>query len=183
MDVAVSPLGDAAGRLALYIGIDPGRDKSGWAVVDEFGGLRASGIFRSSEADLFFKALLTGSPDPLEQFLLERLGPWPSGLPSSDIVMGDGTGKEVLLSLAQSLSLRVKLIPERGTTLAARKLYWNLHPPRGLWRLVPSGLRVPSRDVDDLAAWAIVLNYLDILVQGTEGNGERHGNGEAGGSC
>ena len=183
MDVAISPLGDATEGLTLYIGIDPGRDKSGWAVVDEFGELRASGIFRSREADSFFEAILTGSPDRLERFLLENPGPWPSGLPSSDIVMGDGTGKEVLLSLAQSLSLRVKLIPERGTTLAARKLYWNLHPPRGLWRLVPSGLRVPSRDVDDLAAWAIVLNYLDIMVQGTEGNGERHGNGEAGGSC
>ncbi|MDR2779856.1 MAG: endonuclease, partial [Synergistaceae bacterium] len=45
---------------------------------------------------------------------------------------------------------------ERMTTLEARELYWRIHPPRGLSRLIPVSLRVPPRSVDDLAAWAIM---------------------------
>jgi hypothetical protein len=45
---------------------------------------------------------------------------------------------------------------EYGTTLKGRELYWKLHPPKGLWKLVPTSLRTPPRDIDDLAAWAII---------------------------
>jgi hypothetical protein len=49
-----------------------------------------------------------------------------------------------------------KLTDERMTTLEARGLYWALHPPRGMYRIIPKSLRVPPRNLDDLAAWAII---------------------------
>lgn len=143
----------------MFLGIDPGRDKSGWALVDDAGNLRLSGIFRTEHAPRFFEALSCSSFTSLEPFVLENLLNEAPDLSFAELLMGDGTGKEFLLSLAQSASLGVKLVPERETTLSARMLYWRLHPPRGLWRLISTKLRVPPRDIDDLAAWAIVLRY------------------------
>ena len=168
MDVALSALGDSSGDSVVQVGIDPGRDKSGWAAVGDGGELLASRIYRSAEARSFFEALASGSFESLGEFTIEKPRPWSEPMSVSEILMGDGTGKNALFSLAQSSSFKVKLVSERGTTLAARVLYWRLHPPRGLWRLVSTKLRKPQRDVDDLAAWAIVLDYQRIKVQSTE---------------
>ncbi len=159
MDVALSALGLDYGGVTMFLGIDPGRDKSGWALVDDEGNLCVSGIFRTEDAPCFFDALAQTSFPSLERFVLENALNEAPDLSLSELLMGDGTGKEFLLSLAQSASFGVKLVPERETTLSARMLYWRLHPPRGLWRLVSTKLRVPPRDIDDLAAWAIVLRY------------------------
>lgn len=150
------------GRVAMFLGIDPGRDKVGWALTDAEGELLLSGIFRAGDAALFFSAFVSGELERLEPFILENPSDEIAGFASAELLMGDGTGKEYLLSLAQSASLGVKLVSERETTLLARKLYWKLHPPRGVWRLLSAGLRVPPRDIDDLAAWAIVLRYCGV---------------------
>lgn len=146
----------------MFLGIDPGRDKVGWALVDAEGELRLSGIFRAEDAALFFSAFESGAPERLTPFILENPSDEMPDFSSAELLMGDGTGKEYLLSLAQSASLGVKLVSERETTLFARRLYWKLHPPRGLWKLVSTRLRVPPRDIDDLAAWAIVLRYCGV---------------------
>jgi len=146
--------------LTVYLGIDPGRNKSGWALVNADGELCASGIFRTVDAPEFFRAAACGTFQSLERFIIEKTAQWPESWPEPQVLLGDGTGKEPLLALAQSATFRVKLVPEGGTTLEARSLYWRLHPPRGLWMLVPTKLRVPRRDVGDLAAWAIVLRSL-----------------------
>lgn len=143
----------------MYLGIDPGRDKVGWALTDAEGELLLSGIFRAEDAALFFSAFEFGALEQIAPFILEKTSGEIADFASAELLMGDGTGKEYLLSLAQSASLGVKLVSERETTLLARRLYWKLHPPRGLWRLVSASLRVPPRDIDDLAAWAIVLRY------------------------
>ena len=147
------------GGVGMFLGIDPGRDKVGWALVDAEGELRLSGIFRVEDAGSFFGAFESGAPERLAPFILENPSAETTDFSSAECLMGDGTGKEYLLSLAQSASLGVKLVSERETTLLARKLYWKLHPPRGVWRFISTGLRVPPRDIDDLAAWAIVLRY------------------------
>ncbi len=152
----------------MYLGIDPGREKCGWAMVDEDGELCASGMFRTADAREFFRAAADGTFQSLERFIVEKTAQWPESCFELEILLGDGTGKESLLALAQSAPFRVKLVPEGGTTLEARSLYWRLHPPRGLWRLVTTKLRVPRRDVDDLAAWAIVLRSLGKMQRETE---------------
>lgn len=52
-------------------------------------------------------------------------------------------------------------VDERNTTLEARDRYWMLFPPRGLQRLIPSGLRLPPRPVDDVAALLLLERYFN----------------------
>jgi hypothetical protein len=76
--------------------------------------------------------------------------------------LGDGTGAREFAAAVGDFPFELERVREKGTTLEARNLYWNLHPPKGWLRLVPQSLIVPPRDVDDLAAWAIALRYKQI---------------------
>jgi hypothetical protein len=73
------------------------------------------------------------------------------------IAMGGGAGhKPILKALtAANVSIPIKLVHELNTTMEARKKYFKENPPRGFLRLLPAGLRVPPRPVDDYAAVAI----------------------------
>jgi hypothetical protein len=51
-------------------------------------------------------------------------------------------------------------VDERGTTLEARRRYWQLFPPRGWRRLLPQGLRQPPRDWDDVVAQLLLERRL-----------------------
>ena len=147
----------------MILGIDPGRGKTGWAITDEMGGLLLSGIFPTIEGERFFQGIEQLSPEMIAPYVLEGNGAEIRGLRLSECVVGNGTGKKLLFSLAQTLPFRVKLVSEKGTTLQSRDLYWRIHPPKGLQRIFPAALRVPPRDLDDLAAWAIVLRHLELL--------------------
>jgi len=76
------------------------------------------------------------------------------------VVLGDGTGSRALATALRAMGLQPEAVDERGTSEHARLLYWRRHPPRGLGRLVPVGLRVPPRAIDDFAAYAIALRAL-----------------------
>ena len=78
------------------------------------------------------------------------------------IVIGDGTASALFRKKLKTVGLEFISIDEKGTTLEARSLYWKLHKPVFWQRLLPEGLRVPPRSLDDLAAWAIVLRYKDM---------------------
>lgn len=83
-------------------------------------------------------------------------------IPSGALVLvGDGTGSAVLVERLRALGLEPRLVDERDTTLRARSLYFRDHPARGWLRLLPAGLRVPPRTVDDYAAYAIALRWLE----------------------
>ena len=56
-------------------------------------------------------------------------------------------------------------MPEAGTTLAARQRYWQLEPPRGWRRLLPEGLRLPPRDIDDVVAQLLLERHLQRPLQ------------------
>ena len=81
------------------------------------------------------------------------------------LVIGNGTGSKPLLSRLGDLDLTLELVDERGTTLAARQRYWELFPPRGLAKLIPLGLRIPPRDLDDLAAQLLLERQLGHRLQ------------------
>ena len=74
--------------------------------------------------------------------------------------MGDGTGSEAVVALLERRGLAPEMVPEAGTSLEARALYFQANEPRGLARLVPVGLRVPPGLIDDYAAYAIALRWL-----------------------
>ncbi|MDZ7705892.1 MAG: hypothetical protein U5L04_15570 [Trueperaceae bacterium] len=118
----------------MIVGIDPGQ-KIGVAVVGE-GGLEHRCI-----VSLGVLEMLDFPPD-------------------ATIVVGNGTGHETVVALLRERGLEPRLIDETNTTLEARDLYFAAHPPRGLARLLPKGLRIAPRPVDDYAAYAIVLRHL-----------------------
>ena len=147
----------------LALGIDPGRDKTGFAFVELQGGLLASGIFTTHEHLRFFAAL-TSTRESLTQWLTEgKADSLPARLIDSVkfIAIGDGThSREFSELVRKNLPCEVLTVDERNTTLEARNLYWTLHTPSFWARLLPEGLRVPKRVLDDLAAWAIALRAL-----------------------
>jgi hypothetical protein len=77
------------------------------------------------------------------------------------VVHGDGTGSRDLAAALRAAGLRPEAVDERGTSERARALYWRRHPPRGMGRFVPVGMRVPPRPIDDFAAYAIALRALE----------------------
>jgi len=60
----------------------------------------------------------------------------------------------------RSFGLPIELVDERETTLLARARFFVDHPPRGWRRLVPRGMLLPDRPIDDYAALLIAQRYL-----------------------
>ena len=59
-------------------------------------------------------------------------------------------------------------IGEAHSTEEARRLYWKIHPPQGLRRLLPLGLQVPPVPLDGYAAVVQVRRYLAALAEQEE---------------
>lgn len=137
----------------FVLAFDPGRDKSGFAFVDLDGGLIASGIFPTSEFERFLADL---SP-----YVIEGVPPENAIQRAKLIIIGNGTLSREFSGRVESVMGReVMTVDERNTTLEARGLYWRLHRPGILMRILPEGMRVPGRVLDDLAAWAVALRGL-----------------------
>ena len=125
----------------LIAGLDPGRSKCGLVLADRLAQqIHQAAILSPSQTLSWLRHLHT------------------QGLRT--LVMGNGTGSKPWLSRLGDLDLTVELVDERGTTLAARQRYWELFPPRGLAKLIPVGLRMPPRDLDDLAAQLLLERQL-----------------------
>ena len=117
-----------------WAAIDPGRSKCGLVLSDP----SASWIV---EADVL-------PPEACWQ----RLQHWIAADDLRAIVLGDGTGSRPWRQRLAGLKPRLIIVAEAGSTLAARGRYWQLYPARGWRRLLPEGLRLPPRDIDDVAA-------------------------------
>lgn len=76
------------------------------------------------------------------------------------VLLGEGTGSSPIRVLLEGSGFSPEGVDESYSTLKGRELYWTLHPPRGFRKLIPLSLQVPPRDVDDLAAWAMILSVL-----------------------
>ena len=152
----------------MILAFDPGRDKTGFAFVDEECNLILSGIFESHEREKFFDVLLQNLN--LSAYILEgQLESLPENLIShvKFIAIGNGTHSKEFHDYVKKLTgIEIMTVDERNTTLEARSLYWKIHKPEFFMRLLPESMRVPSRVLDDLAAWAIAIRavkrYRDI---------------------
>ena len=122
-------------------GVDPGRSKCGLVLVD-------------TES----LQVLSGAVVICEQ-VLDRLSDWQVAGGLDGIVLGDGTGSAAWLPKLRSLA-PVQQVNEYGTTLRARRRYWELWPPRGWQRLIPRGLLIPPEELDAIAALVIVEDSL-----------------------
>jgi len=124
-----------------WIGLDPGRSKCG--------------LVRSDQTTGQIEVAAVLSPEEcFKQIAIWRERPGLEG-----VVLGDGTGSKHWQRQLNDLGLAVQVIPEAGTTLAARARYWQLEPPRGWRRMLPEGLRLPPRDYDDVVAQLLLERH------------------------
>lgn len=129
----------------IYLGFDPGKDKCGVAVVDGTG------------VALYHEVISSDT-------LLEQLPALCTQWQVSQVVMGDRTtAKQWQKKLTQALpEMPIVLVDEHYSTLAARDLYWEMYPAQGFQRLIPQGMRLPPRPIDDLVAIILVRRYLQL---------------------
>lgn len=79
------------------------------------------------------------------------------------LLVGAGTGSKRLLERLRAWfpQMRWEPVAERETTLRARELYFQYHPPRGWRRLLPKGMRIPPEPYDDYAALALIFQHAE----------------------
>jgi hypothetical protein len=128
--------------LSLLAAIDPGRSKCGLVLAD------------GSRAAVLAAGVLP--PQRCQELLLE----WIRTPGCRTVLLGDGTGSQPWRQWLSAHHLPALLVPEAGTTLAARERYWQLEPARGWRRWLPRGMRIPPRDVDDVVAQLLVERHL-----------------------
>ena len=137
--------------MTRVVALDPGRNKCGLLL-----------------ADIATNTVLQGMVIPSTE-VLDQLRAWMEddqgeNAQISDLVIGDGTSSTILQQQLPT-SLKVRIVDETGTTLRARYRYWQLWPARGWKRLLPLGLRIPSGDLDAIAALVILENDLGRSLQ------------------
>ncbi|MBU6354703.1 MAG: resolvase [Cyanobacteria bacterium REEB498] len=130
-----------------WVAIDPGRSKCGLVLSDGEGlSLLAAGVLPPQDC-------------------LAQIQAWSAGQRCHTVLLGSGTGSGPWTGWLEALPLQLIPVPEAGTTLAARGRYWQLEPPRGWRRLLPEGLRLPPRDVDDVVAQLLLERHLERPLQ------------------
>ena len=128
-----------------YLGIDPGRSKTGLALVDAAGSILALHIAHTEHIEVELSAF-AGK---------EQL---------AGIIMGDGTNSKAIGQAVSKVfaAVPLALVGEAHSTEEARSLYWQVNPPRGWRRLVPLGMLVPSEPLDAYAAVVQVKRWLSL---------------------
>jgi|LSQX01.1.fsa_nt_gb RNase H-fold protein (predicted Holliday junction resolvase) len=129
---------------APIVAVDPGYVKCGIAVLAPSGQV------------LHRDVLLTEMVGEAVDVLMRRHG-------AQDIVVGDGTAAKIVIQRLYDFrpSSQIMVIAETNTTLLARKRYWQEHSPGCLMLLLPVGMRMPPRPVDDYAAIIIGERFID----------------------
>ena len=130
-------------KTAYYLGIDPGRSKTGLALVDGAGQIVALHIAMTESIDQELQAFVAA----------DKL---------CGIVMGDGTNNKRIGDAVRRVFPKapLALVGEAHSTEEARALYWQVKPPNGWRRLVPLGLLVPPEPLDAYAAVVQVRRWL-----------------------
>ncbi len=127
----------------MILGFDPGRDKCGLAIMNQQRKILYHQVVESAKA--------VTTLDSLVQQYHPQL-----------IVMGDRTTaktwKQVLENKLTS-SISIVMVDESNSTLEARDRYWDMYPAKGLTRLIPQGMRIPPRPVDDIVAILLIERY------------------------
>lgn len=123
------------------LGFDPGKDKCGLAVVN------------SNQQILFHQVVASEEALAVIQSLAERFS-------VQLLVMGNQTtSKAWKTKIEKQMALPIVLVDERNSSLEARDRYWEMYPPQGLQKLIPQGMRLPPRPIDDIVAILLVERY------------------------
>ena len=125
----------------IILGFDPGRDKCGLAIKNNNSQILYHQVVNSDKAIAIIE-------DLLNQYHPDK------------IVMGNQTtSKQWQKKLTENLSITIEFVDEKNSTLEARSRYWQMYPATGLNKLIPEGLRLPPRPVDDIVAILLIERY------------------------
>ena len=132
---------------ALLLGVDPGSSKTGVALLTDAGEIENTEVL-----------LMTDFAGALAEFL--------GGREIKLCILGNGTTSvKMKVVLGQFLpQAEIVIVDEAHSTEEARKLYWQLNPPKGLRKLFPLWMQVPPVNLDGLAAAVLVRRYLQKNV-------------------
>ena len=124
--------------------LDPGRDKCGLAVLNDQG-------------EILWRQVI--ETKALEEFAIARAREHSPVC----LIMGNGTtSKEAEGRLKKALpGMTLKVVDEYRTTEEAKKLYWQVNPPKGWRRFLPVTMQVPPEPVDDLVAVILARREID----------------------
>lgn len=125
------------------LGIDPGRSKTGLALVTADGKIMRLHIAQTDSIACELRSF--AAHEQIEC-----------------IVMGDGTNHEGIGTATREVfpHAQLHLVGEAHSTEEARSLYWRENPPKGWRALVPLGLLVPPVPLDAYAAVVQVRRWL-----------------------
>jgi RNase H-fold protein (predicted Holliday junction resolvase) len=140
-----------SGSAECVLAVDPGRAKCGLAVVRRSGANLESEIVHRSVANREDAGVILRE-------LASRYCP-------TAILVGNGTACKEYRQIAESLKAApVHVVDEKFSTLRARKLYFEHHPPHGFRRLIPISMQTPSRAYDDFVAVILAESFLSRNV-------------------
>ena len=131
----------------IVLAFDPGREKCGLALVGRDG--------------VAVRRCVAPVAD-----VQDVLASWARQHAVSVIVLGDSTSSaqwqtRIAVWLPQA---QIFVVDESGSTLEARTLYWQAHPPRGWRRALPLSLQEPPEPVDDFAAVVLARRFFASLA-------------------
>ena len=128
----------------FYLGIDPGRSKTGLALVDDKGKIVSLHIAESQNIN-----------NEILNFTKENC--------PAQIVLGNGTNSGNICEAVQKMlpNIAIAVVEEAHSTEEARALYWEENPPQGWKKLVPMGMLVPPVPLDAYAAVILVRRFLE----------------------
>lgn len=124
------------------LGIDPGRDKCGVAVLNFQGEILFEKVIETAELVATIKKLSA-------QFDLKIA------------ILGNGTTSKSAEKILRAENLSVKVVDEKHTTEEARKLYWKKNPPSGWRKFLPTSMQVPPEPVDGIVAEILIKRFLE----------------------
>ena len=128
------------------VGVDPGRDKCGVAVLNSSTEILFEQVIETAEFESVLKNLIT-------QFNLQLA------------ILGNGTTHKNAEKILRGLKLEVKIVDEKHTTEEARRLYWKKNPPTGWRKILPTSMQVPPVPVDGIVAEILVKRHLSELIK------------------
>lgn len=126
-----------------FISIDPGREKTGIAILSLSGSVIWHDIVNS-------------------EYLTDEIKNISAEYDTDLLIIGSGTSSKQKQKLIKKNlpSLNIVVVDEYRTTDEARKLYFADNPPQGLKKFIPLGMQTPPVPVDDYAAIVIGRRYL-----------------------
>lgn len=131
--------------MSSVIGIDPGREKCGVAVVDKQNGVLCRKVIDTKNLVKIVKIFVKEYKTKI-------------------IIIGNGTtSKDAQKKIVDSfLAKEIELIcvDEYRTTDLAKIRYWQENPPCGWRKIIPTSMQVPLVPVDDYVAVILAERYL-----------------------